>query len=245
MELTKEQCEEFFTKPDVNPLTGRKIEVGKPTYQKILKACDLPIPPMGPFIHPFYNAKNPIDDQKNMLMFLKFIQPEVKILEDQDIVSLFYVNDLISILKEANKVFYFKPSYIGSINKLIDRLKEVKKRAIHDLPTYDIVVDKEIKPSRYFVRGVVLRCYELFSNNMHLIDYGINENKFNITVGLGLIKDILRHKKYLDHIIKLRIFSHDDIYKHTFPNDKVYDELKSKYKVYEKLYKKANGHSPI
>ena len=40
MNINKAQCEAFRKNPSINPLTGREIQVGKVTHQKLVKACE-------------------------------------------------------------------------------------------------------------------------------------------------------------------------------------------------------------
>jgi hypothetical protein len=75
--------------------------------------------------------------------------------------------------------------------------------------------------------------------------YTFKKNKVTADVTSGPIKRILEGKKYLDYLIKHKIFSHDDIYKKVFKSEKVFDELKEDYKKYREIYKKEKGEYPV
>ena len=71
-----------------------------------------------------------------------------------------------------------------------------------------------------------------------------DRNKILSHISIGKLKVWSEKKKYLDFVIKTKIFTYDDIYKRTFPNDKIFDELKELHKEYAKVYKKEKGKSP-
>jgi hypothetical protein len=256
MILTKSQCEQFRSNKTVNPLTGRTISKGKITYLKLTQACedkkspspkiilDHKAPPMGPMIHWRLNAEVPTEERNNMLKFLKYIQATTKELEENnEQISKLFLEDMIDILKEGASLFADKGGYVKLINKLIEQLKTLKlsNRVYNDVPKATIVAYLEVKPSRKFIRGRVLRCYSLWKSIMNLIEGTLLTKKIQTHASRQQLDNVLEQKEYLDYVIKHKIFTYDDIWKNTFPNDKAYDTLKVKYEEYIKLYKEIKA----
>lgn len=265
MIISKEQCEAFFANPSINPLTGRTIAVGKIRHKQLAKACkkakesspkstlvSKPLnyepPPMGPMIHWKQDATDITDEAKNMLQFLKFIQLKSGELEKtHQPISRMQIQEIIDILMVAKKIFTGKPGYVKSITKLIDKSVSIMRShlLVEDEPENKIIADVELQPHRVSIRTRVLRAYDLYQSALLGIESSLSESKIRVLVSSGFVRDVCRYKVYLDYLVKHKIFSHDDIYKHTFKTENVYRELKEKYAEYRKLYKKEKGESPI
>ena len=269
--VTPQLCEEFLKNPTINPITGRRIEKGKVTYNKLMKACQkkspsstktstrtliksrIPspqsykIPEMGPMIHWTYNAKDWNDRLKNMNEFLKFIQAKVKVYEgNQDVLSRMQIEEFKEICEEALGLFSHDRRYSGGISGLLKKVKNLlaTRSFIDDRPKYNIISDIEIKPSRRFIRGRIQHIHSIFINTKETMVWAVDSNNINVHVSKGEIRDIGEIKKYLDYVIQHKIFTYDDIYKHTFPSENIFEELKELHKEYSKVYKRVKGKSP-
>ena len=260
MNVSKKQCSAFRANQTVNPLTGRTIQIGKIRHKQLMAACakyprtisaplkgdDYEIPPMGPAIH--WLIEGVLEADKHMLDFLKYIQPAVKEMENRtEPISKMWLNELRDILVEAKQIFSNKPKYVGTIDKLLERLTKVEQShpLINDLPPEKVVALVEVKPSRVFIRGRVARGYILYQNSYAALETSLRDEKMGTDVSAGEINDVLRYKTYCDYLIKHKIFSHDDIYKRVYPGENAFDELKRMYTEYRKLYEKEKGKSPI
>jgi hypothetical protein len=266
--VTPQLCEEFLKNPTINPITGRRIEKGKVTYNKLMKACQkkspsstktlMPspksykIPEMGPMIHWIYNANDMNERRKNMSEFLKFIQAKVKVYEgNQDVLSRMQIEEFKEILEDALGLFSHDRRYSGGIMGLLTKVKNLlaTRTFIDDRPKYNIISDIEIKPSRRFIRGRILEIYSYYNSDKKIMieemnsdDVQFRASKFRVTK--GRIRDICETKQYLDYVIQHKIFTYDDIYKNTFPNESIFEELKELHKEYAKVYKRVKGKSP-
>jgi hypothetical protein len=47
--VSSQICEEFLKHPTINPITGRRIEKGKVTYNKLMKECEQKSPSLHSF----------------------------------------------------------------------------------------------------------------------------------------------------------------------------------------------------
>lgn len=268
MNLTKKQCEAFRANPKVNPLTGRSIEVGKIRHQQLTEACGktepskkLPssqkqdAPPMGPMIHWKYNPVGQLTDEvirKNVIAFLNHIHDRLKELQTTASISEMELTDMYDLLKDFETWLKDTPG-LKNREKLLKgveseqhNVKHLSKQAnvYNDLPTEKEVAQIQIKSERCFVRGRVLRGFSLFNGALKDINESLQIGRINTGIATGQIKDVLRYKTYCDYLIKHKIFSHDDIYKLTYPGDNAFEDLKAKYTEYRKLYKKEKGASP-
>ena len=258
MNLTKSQCEEFRKNPSVNPLTGRTIQVGNVTHKKLAKACegkgkspntyipDRPAPPMGPMIHWNYNIDVPGEGRNNLVKFGNYIKERVKELKDStEPYSLLELTDFQRILEEAKDQFDGKTIYVEKFDKVLEKVKELLKgKIIDDKPKATIVAHLEIKPSRTFIRGRVLRCYRLWESSMDTMKSALESKSIYAHEPREHIANLVDQKAYLDYLVKHKIFSREDIYDRTFKTDKPYDELKETFAEYSKLYKQIKGKSP-
>ena len=160
--------------------------------------------------------------------------------------SKFELVDLKNIADEIKQYLEDEPTYIEKLDQMKGKLDELLKRdtVVNDVPSFAVVAHLEVKPSREFIRGQVLRCYSLWRSTYGIMQNSINTNQIFGGVGPAQMKNIIEKKQYLDYIIKHKIFSHEDIYARTFKTDKPYEELKEKFAEYKVLYKKLRGKSP-
>ena len=259
MNLTKSQCEEFRKNPSVNPLTGRTIQVGNVTHKKLAKACegkgkspntpipDRPAPPMGPMIHWRYDVKGHDDEFNNMVDFGNFIKKRINTLgEENGQLSFMELEDLNNIIEHSKKHFDDEPKYIQRLDKMKSKVQELMKKptVLHDQPNATIVAHLEIKPSRTFIRGNVLRCYQLWKLSISTMRGALKNKSIYAHEPKEHIANLVEQKAYLDYLIKHKIFSREDIYDRTFKTDKPYEELKETFAEYSKLYKQVKGKSP-
>lgn len=256
MNLTTSQCEAFKKQPSINPLTGRHIQQGKVTYKKLVKACQGKVkspkssprnnaPPMGPMIHWRYNIKIPDDEADNMIEFHNFIDDRIEEHSSKPL-TLMELNDWLTILKYGVAIFKNDKEYRDAMIHLMEKLQAIAKKdkLIDDLPSYTIVSDLEIKASRTFIRGNVLRCFRLWESTMNTMKSSLMSKNIHAHEPRGHVANLIKQKDYLDYLIKHKIFSYDDIYKHTFKTDHPYQKLKDTFAEYSKLYKKIKGTSP-
>jgi hypothetical protein len=265
--VTPQVCEAFLRNPTINPITGRSIEKGKVTYNKLMKACQkkspsptktstkslIPslksykIPEMGPMIHWNYNAKNRNDRLKNMSELLKFIQAKVISFQaNTDTLSKMQIEEFKEICEDALGLFSHIPKYTNGVQNLLNKVKNLltTRKFIDDRPKYNIISDIEIKPSRRYIRGRIQQIYSLYKSTKETMLGAIEHNYVRLHVSLGEIKIWSEQKKYLDYVIQHKIFTYDDIYKNTFPNENIYEELKELFPKYAVIYKSVKGKSP-
>jgi hypothetical protein len=233
--ITESQCQEFLRNPDINPLTGRKIQKGKATYDQLMKEClkSIDAPPMGPMIHWRWKIENPMLEKKNIIQFYNFIEERYI---NNKIDNLMECNEYIEILNYAKTFFDDKGQNKKIVLKMIDNLKKLRtSKLIDNVPKYNIIVNMEVKPSRVFNRGQVLNCYGLYKSTMRVMITTIQSQKLYAHVFQRDIDNILNKKKYLDYLIEKKIFRYEDIYGKVFPNDKCFDELVKIFEEYKKF----------
>jgi hypothetical protein len=259
MILSKSQCDKFKSDPSINPLTGRTIHQGKITYIKLTKACNTEdkiktpiksikinrIPPMGPMIDWQFNTETPDDEENNLIEFHDFIDEIIENKHKYKFTKM-EIDDYIDIITIGKNYFKNEKDYFEAFSELLEKLNQIKRtsKLINDIPKPTTIAHMQIRPSKMYIRGRVLRCFQLWKSAYDSINGALLTQKISTHVSKLQMKNVLEQKKYLDYLIKHKIFSHDDIYKNTFPNDKVYNELKDKYEEYVVLYKKLKGKSP-
>jgi hypothetical protein len=251
MNITSKQCEEFKKNPKVNPLTGRKISIGKITHQKLNKACNGSYvatkhvaPPMGPMMH--WRMNN--DEDTDMLKFLTHIKNRMMTIDkNTDSLSALELHEFIDIFKEAHQIYSTKPKILDGIKKLYSRVNYFlrNRTIIEDRPKSKIIYDRELKSDRYSIRESILGIYSRYNSSLRTIENAIKTQTIFETLDSGVIRDLKAETKYFDYLIKHNIFSYDDIYKHTFKSEKVFDELAEEYKKYREIFKKVKGRSPL
>jgi len=243
--ITKEQCEQFKKTPTINPLTGRKIAVGKITHKKLQKLCKDEkkpyIPPLGPMMHWSYDDIHGDNrDLKNIREFGKFLNAKYFELKENNIkeISKSEIMDYIEMCKEISQTNGVPSRIYEYVASLGESFKELKKtmKLINDQPKHDVYANMEIRPSRTFNRGRVAWTYNFYMQTRRSIEREL-ENKTNLVIPKEHIKRIKEFKSYHDHLIKLNVFSYDDIYKHTFKNDQYPQEIDKLYKQYLKKYR--------
>lgn len=257
--ITKQQCEEFKKNPTANPLTGRKIQEGKITHTMLSKACSqftvspkkeitkktvkskrAYIPPLGPMMHWEYKITLDFEtglqlERKNATQFLRFIQDRYFALKNEKELSKSEFNDYVDMLAAIRSEIAWSKNTYDVIDTLHGYFMGLKKRVklINDLPKYDIVYNVEISQSRASNRKTICEIYNTYAVlKLHIED----ELKHKSNLAIQSPHRLFEYKKYLDHMIKLKLFTYDDIYKHTFENDKFPEEIAALYKKYEDKY---------
>ena len=206
--INKTQCDEFNKNPNINPLTGRKIEIGKSTHAKLVKLCSsvkktsgkmLVTPPMGPYMQPYYDnqmGSNVI--VKRVYKCIQFYNKRIIELEKLESSSLMEVDDTISSLKYFKKLFNheihrvlpgdsWKHKHHDKFEKAVDSLiieyEKLKKldNIVNDLPIPKVIdYDFEIYSNRFKIRKCVMHIYDLYEMVFSSSISGIN-NKDKIT----------------------------------------------------------------
>lgn len=271
MEITKQQCKEFSQNPTKNPLTGRSIQVGKGTHQKLLEAClkynspsknshrstssktpspqnssSQEAPPMGPIIH--WMIKDYSKREEMMVEMLEYIDQRITTLETYTKLSEMESNEILDILKEAKSIFKGMTDFENNINIDSIRIKKLikSKEIIHDLPKNKLIKEcwLEVTQDRLSIRTNILATLLPLQRKINNMKAMIKANKIDTDYSSREIEMIVNRKVYLDYLIEHHIFTYDDIYKHTFSSEDDFKELQRVFKEYSKLYKKIKGHSP-
>jgi len=260
--ITKEQCDKFKSTPTVNPLTGRKIAIGKVTHAKLTKLCNTAttkpkpkstkktknvyIPPLGPMMHwSIDGIYGNGQDQKNAYEFIKFLKEKYFELKDNNVreISKSEILDYIEMSDDLSNMDRLSTQLNQYSASLREKFKELKKtmKLINDQPKHDVFeyngrAVMEIRPSRTFNRAQVADVYNFYMQIMKSLKSEILKKTNTVIPRSHVLGDQKRHKAYLDHLIKLNVFSYDDIYKHTFKNEKFPEELEALYKRYLDKY---------
>lgn len=232
--ITESQCMTFMTNPTTNPVTGRKIEKGKATYDLLMNEClkYIKAPPMGPMIHWRWKVENPSMEKKNIIQFYNFIEDRY---EKGKINNLMECNEYIDILNYAKKFFDEKGQNQKMLLSMLAKLNKLKATPLLDnVPKSHVIMNMEVKPSRVFNRGQVLRCYSLYHSTKRDMMITIKNRKVETHILQGDINNILHKKKYLDYLIEKKIFRHEDIYGKVFSSEKCFDELVEIYQDYKR-----------
>jgi hypothetical protein len=251
MNITSKQCQEFKSNPNINPLTGRHIAIGKITHSRLTEACspktvkksksyEYEVPPMGPMIHWELKARSDREEMNNMIDFLNHINRRLKKIGKRDTneskMEFEEFNDILELVKDK---FSDKPNELEIIKGLIKKANELKKTKtlVDDIPKKFSISELHVSPHRVGTRKSVF--YALYSVNSMIasFDEAIEANRIFDTVPYGEFVRTSNYKKFLDHLISHKIFTHEDIYKNTFKSDKIFDELKEKNKKYRVIYK--------
>jgi hypothetical protein len=265
LNLTKDQCDEFTRNPSKNPLTGRKIDVGKALYKQLEKACldrksksksiQSPVgsiqnreaPPMGPWIHWNYKAKTSDDKEEHLLDMYQHIAKRVSQIEkSNEKQSKMEFDEFHDIVKVCIQKFKNDKDYFSSMTKGKDFMNAVEKQKefTSDIPKEKDVAGLKVSPKRVEIRENVHHVWAEFKFFEQSIFNSLNKKRVDSVIPSQNFKIFLEKKKYLDYLIKHKIFSYDDIYKNTFPSENVFDEIKEDYKKYAKLFKQSQGYSP-
>jgi len=271
--LTKAQCEKFHADRTVNPLTGRRIQAGKAVYNSIMKRCeelmpkDVPVveqnppqtttkknkiikptrpPPMGPMMHWRIDARGERDFFNNMIKIGNHIKNRIRSFGEDEVLSKMEIEEFREFLKEYKAMFKGKAKYEAFHDDISNKISELRQthKMYDDRPKYKIIDDREVSPSRHFNRERVCFLYDVVNRTMSSMKECLLQGKIEIYVSSSQYENTMDIKTYMDYLIAHKIFTHDDIYKHTFKSDKIFDELTSTWKEYQALYKKEKGKSP-
>jgi hypothetical protein len=239
--ITESQCQEFLINPVLNPLTGRKIQKGKATYNQLMKEClkNIDAPSMGKKIH--WRKDGVLEQDKNLLIMMNDVNNHIiKWFEEKETIldlSKMLVDECKELIKISRKHFKDNKKIIDIISSLEKKMKtiEQKHRIYDDVPKYNVIVNMEVKPSRVFNRGQVLNCYSLYRSTKRDMLSSIEQKKMTVRILQGNLQNVLNKKKYLDYLIDKKIFRYEDIYGKVFPNDKCFDELVEIFEEYKKF----------
>lgn len=249
-------CKAFFNSPSINPLTGRKIQQGKVVYNKLMKACTeyknkfnkalsssnrASIPPLGPMMHWNYRTTNDLKHynetrEASALEFMKFIRDRLTVMRDANKLSK---SELLDYLQMTNEflAMHFDAKITQNIIVLQSWLTKFKKEKvlIDDQPKSEICENIEIHPSRTKNRAEVVFIHNFYVDLKGDILLEL-DRKSNLNISALHVKLLTSYKKYLDRLIELNLFTHDDIYKKTFNNESFPDEVAKLYKQYRDKY---------
>lgn len=252
--ITLDICTQFKNNSSINPLTKRKIQKGKITFKKLSTACmkystlemsTTYIPPLGPVIHWNYKVtvdktKFYIQQHKNAVELIKFMQAKYHELKNETVieVSRSEITDYID-MSNAIANLHINDKLTKFCLGLRDAFKQLKqhKKIVNDQPKYEIFENVEIHSSRTLNRAQVTFIFNYYIDLQQSIQQEL-KNKTNLVVPFHNVHRLSQFKKYLDRLIELKIFSYDDIYKHTFTNDQFCEEISSLYNVYKSKYEK-------
>jgi hypothetical protein len=252
MNITSKQCQEFKSNPTVNPLTGRHIAIGKITHNRLTEACsttksikksksnDYEVPPIGPMIHWELKARSDREERNNLIKILNYINTRLDVIDNRKTnESKLEMNEFNDILKISKDIFEDKKDTLTFVNNLIKDVQDVYKDKVlvDDVPKKTIISGLHVIPHRIGTRKNVLYALNVTNSLIATFNEAIQENKIFNTVPYGEFVRVSSFKKFLDYLIKHKIFTHDDIYKNTFKSDKIFDELKDKYEKYKVIYK--------
>lgn len=254
MDLTRQQCEMFKKNPKINPLTGRTIEIGKSTHQELMQACERfemktgknspgsYVPSIGPMIH-----WNQGDADENMSEFVEYIDEKTQqYAATTKSLSKMEIEEMYDILEIAKKQYDHDKDYVKYVNDVKKQVDGVVKKSqlFDDVPKNEIYEDMRIKSNRVYNRAQVLDIFNSYSTIKKILSTVVNKQDIKYDILPGEIKIQKSHKKYLDRLIELKIFTKDDIYKKVFKNEKWLEEIEDLWGEYTVLYKKVKGKSP-
>lgn len=256
MQLTKLQCDAFINNPTINPITNKKIKLGKSTHSMLMKSCRAQqmggsspkAPPMGPIIHWKMNASTPDQEQDNLREMLEHMQGRLELWQENEnmVISRMEYNEFVEIIKKAKAIYQKEgeDDYVEYCDNFLDELKGLKKREFkEDEPKPDVYLSHEIKPSRLANRFKILTFYMNYESVKGLMNASLKAKEIHVE-SMNTIATFEKEKKVIDHMISLGIFTKDDIYKKTYKSEKWLEELQTLYKKYAELYKKVKGKSP-
>ncbi len=218
------------------------------------------IPPMGPLIHPEFIKTHDIDiDSKKKLKQLKknYIQMYnylyddriPKILDNEEPLSLMEKNDLLElsniVSKELQEINLLDNDNIKIIREVENKLKDIFKKGnvINDQPIKRKCGNWYIEPLRYKNRLQLLNIYDIIRDTIAGLEGSIKSNHFQFLTTHQEIDSTIRYKDYIDELIRLKVFTHDDLYKNMFESENVFDELAELHKKYFEAYKKTKKNN--
>ncbi len=242
------------------PVNRKKIEELQTNKSKSKSITPINnIPPMGPIIHPeyIYDIKDTLDNikefkiiKKNNLILFNYIYAKRfnELLKSNTNISFseMEIDDLLKLGKDIKEYLYngefiTKEKYEKAI-KLDNKIRNIVKKntitIIHDLPVEKYVGTNKIYSSRYEIRKLVKSRYDRVRRDLNVIKNTLESRDFgNEVINYTHIKSVLRDKEYIDELIKLGIFSFDDLWNNVFKDPFIYDKLLITYRKYLELHK--------
>ena len=153
-------------------------------------------------------------------------------------------NDLLNlsniVTEKLTRINVVDKEDIEAIHIMENELKEVYKKntVINDQPIKKRVGNWYVEPLRYKNRLQLLNLYDLFKVKKAALILSVELNDFSGFISHQNLDSTLRDKKYIDELIRLGIFSYDDLYKNMFESESVFNELEELHKKYYEAYKK-------
>jgi hypothetical protein len=219
------------------------------------------IPPMGPLIHPDFIKNFEISTNKikkneqlkdNYIEFYTYLYEDriPKLISKEAPLNLIELDDLLELSKIVTKEFQdmnlIDQDDIKEIKILENQLKEVfrNNEVIDNRPSKKNIGSFIIEPLRYKNRLQLVSLYNTIVEKKKKMEVVTKKSKnFNDLITDSLIVRLLLGKRYVDELIRLKIFSHDDLYKNMFENENVFEELEELHKKYMEAYKKSKKNS--
>ena len=198
------------------------------------------IPSIGPMMH----WGNLASKEDNMIKMLNYLKNKLFDYEEEEsvVVSRMEINEFATMIKEMEPEFKYKQNIVllfEELHELIDDLRKSRK-FVEDEPKYEIYEDMEIKPNRLFNREQALGVYSRFQLDKQTLKSAIRKKDFSWGVSYELN---ISNKKYLDRLIALKIFRHDDVYGKMFKSEKEYDELRELHEKYEAMHNRYRDYA--
>jgi hypothetical protein len=239
---------------DINNSAVRNV------FKRIKEREGLYPPPMGPLIHPEFiknhetniNRNKKREELKNNYidMYTYLYEERIpKIIKKEVPLSVMEKNDLLElskiITKELKDIDLIDKDDINEIKIMENQLKEVFKNneVIDDQPTKKHIGSWYIEPLRYDNRLHLLNLYNLIKSEKSFMQGSIKLNTFEALVTSSVIIRLVLGKRYIDELIRLKIFSHDDLYNNMFESENIFDELQELHKKYIEAYKKTKKNN--
>ena len=215
---------------------------------------------MGPVIHPDFIKTHEIDInekksrkqlKKNYINFYNYLFKDriPKIINNEVSLSLMERNDLLNlsniITKELNEINLLDDDDVKQIKLIDNELKEVYTigNVINDQPFKKRVANWYVEPLGYKNRLQLLKIYEILRSKRAGLEGSIKQNNFRFFITHQEMDNAYSYKNYIDELIKLGVFTHDDLYKNMFESENIFDELKELHNTYYEAYKKSKQNT--
>ena len=255
MNISNEQCLAFEKNPAVNPITKRKIQIGKTTHKKLSKACspslkkvDKLAPEMGPMIY-WRDIQSGEKEGENCILFIEHIEKKVDEYEkmNKTTLSRMELDEFIILLQELED-YYSSVYSIKTRTRVIELKKRVeivmqKHKLKNDLPKWKIVEDMINGRNRFSIRINIYNAHFRFRSARRIMTGSLKAHKITAAVGMGIISSIRKEKRYVEYAIKKNIFRYDDIYGKVWNSEKDYNDLEELFIKFGKLYKRVKGET--
>ncbi len=257
----------------LNPITNRYINDTPINRKKIEKINKLELSletnssKMGPVIYPEYiydieDENNEIKKNdlitRNYLSLYEYIYikkfKEISKSKKNLILSKMEIEDLLQLGKNIseylkNKNLFTQNQYncIKTLDEIIiDIINKDTTTIINDLPENKHIGTNKIYSSKYEIRKLVNNIYNLVRNKIYIMN---NALKYKY-IGRNIINNtdiqlIRKDKEYIDELIKLGIFTYDDLWLNVFKDPKIYDKLLFTYVKYLELYNKLKKEQKL